>query len=252
REAALDSLVVSEQVEDITQAIFENNWRTREGLIDVLERLRAVSALADIATQHPKLDAQRLAIRSLGRVEDKAAQIPLRALLRSNHRDLAVEALGVVGDVSDVVRVRALLKDERADVRRRAALALVKLAGHEHLKDLVLLLGDPHHSVRFAMLEPLVSFGEQGAQTLFSVYPHLPVVGKLLALRLFGQLHFAPASPILEDALRDDLWPVQLAAVQSIGNLGGMRWGAILKKAQNKVSSPVVIRAIQDVLEQLQ
>lgn len=252
RDAALDSLVVSGKVQEITLGVFENNWRTREGLIGVLERLGAVSALADIANQHSKLDAQRLAIRSLGLVGDHAAQMPLRALLKSEHRDLAVEALGLVGDASDIARVRVLLQDERADVRRRAALALVKLAGREGLNDLALLLGDSHHSVRFAMLTPLASFGEYGAQAVFMTYPQLPIVGKQLALRLFGQLKFEPARFILEDALMSEIWQIQLSAVEAMSRWGSVRWVSVLQKAKDNVSSPIVMRSVQDAIEQLQ
>jgi hypothetical protein len=248
RETAQDSLVASGQVHGVANAVFENNWRTREGLISVLERMGAVAALADIATRHSKLDAQRLAIRSLGLVGNPEAQVPLRFLLKSEHRDLVVEALGLVGDTSDIVRTRALLQDERADVRRRAALALVKLAGEGAVGDLVLLLGDPHHSVRFAVFDPLQSYGHLGAQAALVVYDGLPMVGKQLALRLFGQLHYAPAYGILESALVNEPWPIQLAAVRAIGVGGEATWVPILKNAENKVSSPIVGMAIQDAI----
>ena len=253
RESAQDSLVASGHVQEVATAVYENNWRIREGLIAVLERMGAVDALLHIATQHSKTDAQRLAIRSLGRTGHADAQAPLRLLLASEHRDLAVEALGLVGDRSDVVRVRALLGDERADVRRRAALALVQLAGEEAIDDLVFLLGDVHHSVRFAVFTPLLAFGHPAGSAVLTGYDHLPMVGKQLALRLLGQLRDPLAQAIFEDALaRDTQWPIQMAGVRALVAWGDSQWIPILKKAQNEVSSPIVKMAIRDAIKQLQ
>lgn len=252
RDAALDSLVVSGQIQEVKQAVFETGWRTREGLITALERMGAVDGLAHIATQHGKQDAQRLAIRNLGRSGHVTAKVPLRVLLQSEHRDLAVEALGLVGDVSDVVRVRTLLTDERADVRRRAALALAKLAGRGALPDLVLLLGDEHHSVRFAVFASLLSFDQQGAEVTVAAYSGLPLVGKILALRLFGQLQYDPALATIESALATSSWPIQLAAVRAVTAWKMNHWEAILEKGEHRVSSPIVTRAIQDAMSQLQ
>jgi len=253
REAAMDSLVVSGQVAEVTHAVYENNWRTREGLIAVLERLGAVDALAHIARQHPKTDAQRLAIRSLGKMGHADAQVPLRHLLTSEHRDLAVEALGLVGDQTDIVRVRHLLQDERADVRRRAALALVQLAGDDAIDDLVFLLGDVHHSVRFAVWTSLLAFGSPSADAAWGVYDRLPVMGKQLALRLFGQLRYPLAQPLFEDVLKKEtFWPLQVTGVRALAEAKDAKWIPILKKAQKEVSSPIVKMAIQDAIEQLQ
>jgi hypothetical protein len=253
RESAIDSLVISGQVDAVTQVLYEQNWRTREGLIAVLERLGAVDALARIATQHSKTDAQRLAIRSMGKIGQADAQMPLRNLLTSEHRDLAVEALGRVGDQTDIVRVRYLLQDARADVRRRAALALVQLAGNQAIDDLVFLLGDPHHSVRFAVFTSLLGFGLPSADAILPVYDGLPVVGKQLALRLFGQLRYSLAQAIFEDVLgKETFWPLQVAGIRALAEGKDAKWIPILKKAQKEVSSPIVKMAIQDAIEQLQ
>lgn len=253
REAAQDSLVASGHVQEVANAVYENNWRIREGLIIVLERMGAVDALAHIATQHAKIDAQRLAIRSLGKTGQANAQVPLRLLLSSEHRDLAVEALGLVGDPSDIVRVRALLKDERADVRRRAALALMQLVGAGAIGDLAVLLGDKHHSVRFAVFSSLLLFGHSSAHAVLAVYDDLPMVGKQLALRLLGQLQDPSSQALFENALASDTqWPIQVAGVRALVAWGDAKWIPILKKSQNEVSSPIVKMAIRDAIRQLQ
>lgn len=252
REAALDSLVASGQTQPLVQAVFDNGWRTRDGLIVVLERMGAVPALIDIATQHDKVDAQRLAIRSLGRVGGRKAQVALRGLLQAEHRDLAVEALGLVGDVSDIKRIRPLLKDKRADVRRRAALALLHLGGPEEIGEVVGLLGDPHHSVRFAVYGALVPFQKRSVTAVLLVYEALPLVGKQLSLRLFGQVRDESARVVVEDALMGEAWPIQLSAVQAIDAWQSREWLPVLKKAQKEVSSPIVFRAIEDVIKHWQ
>lgn len=252
RNAALDSLVASGDIARVTQAVFSNAWRVREGLIDVLEQQGAVDALGQIAHQHPKVDAKRLAIRSLGRVGKKEARDVLRVLLTSEHRDLAVEALGLVGDRSDADAVRALVQDERADVRRRAVLALAALLGEDALLDLAMLLGDVHHSVRFAVYDRLLTFGDAGAQVVVMNYHGLPTVGKWLALRLFGQLHYTPAKIILEHALGSEDWMLQQASVEAMGLWGDPMWLPILNLHQKEVSSAIVRQTMHRVMTQLQ
>lgn len=252
REAAMDSLVASGEVTAVADAVFEENWRCRDGLIAVLERLAAVDALERIANEHTKIDAQRLAIRSLGQIRQAKARAILLSLLDLEHRDLAVEALGLVGDVADTQAVSHLLQDERADVRRRAALALARLAGQAAVPKLVLLLGDAHHSVRFAVYDAVLAFGQTGAQVTAEIYDGLSVVGKQQALRLFGELRFLPAQVILTEALRGEQWQIQLAAVRALAVWGDDVWGPTLKKAQKEVSSPIVKMAIQQTIAALE
>lgn len=248
REAAMDSLVASGEVTAVADAVFKENWRCRDGLITVLERLAAVDALERIAKEHTKIDAQRLAIRSLGQVRQAKARAVLLSLLDSEHRDLAVEALGLVGNAADTQAVSQLLQDERADVRRRAALALARLAGPAAVPKLVLLLGDAHHSVRFAVFDVVLNFGQTGALATVKIYDGLSVVGRQQALRLFGQLHFLPAQAILTEALWAEQWQIQLAAVRALAVWGDDVWVPTLKKAQKEVSSSIVKMTIQQTI----
>ncbi|MDA0709376.1 MAG: HEAT repeat domain-containing protein [bacterium] len=252
RNAAVDSLVAAGDVQATSQAVYDTNWRGREGLIQALERMGAVGELAGIAERHTKLDAKRLAIRSLGRSGKPDARVPLRLLLTSENRDLAAEGLGLVGDATDIVRVRALLSDDRSEVRRRAALALVGLHDERALDALAELLGDPNHAVRFGVYPPLLQAGQPGAAAVWRVYPGLPAPGRQLALRLFGDLRYQPARDMLEKSVAEGPWPVQLSAVRAIGAWGKAEGIDVLKKAARHVSSPIVQAAIRDALAQLQ
>jgi HEAT repeat protein len=248
RNAAMDSLVSSGDIDGVALSVYESGWFAREGLIVVLERMGvdAAPALIDIATHHPKVDAQRLAIRSLGRVGGKMARDVLVTMIHGPHRDLAVEGLGQVGDSSVVSVIKPLLKDEWPDVRRRAALALIAREGVAALDVVIPMLSDGHHGVRFAVAEALTGVGEPVAEGLAKHYASLSWAGRFLALRLIGQLGH-PVS-VLTAALQEEDWALRAAAVDNIGLLGKTDLQSILKKALNRESHPVVrLRLVQTI-----
>lgn len=245
RVAAIDSLVAFGDVEWISQAVYETGWRERDGLIDVLEQLKATSELEGIARNHPKVDAQRLAIRSLGRV-GVSARDPLLALVHSAHRDLVVEGIGKVGDARDVALVRTLLADEHPDVRRRAVLALVALLGSEAADDVAVLLADAHHGVRFASAKALVALGDVGGQAVLTHYDVLPVVAQFTALGVLGRLHYEPARDLLLEILGHADWSLRSAAVDALGLFGDTR--AVLKNMLNTETHPFVRARLQQAL----
>jgi len=247
RTAAIDSLVVLGDVERIGQAVYKGGWRERNGLIDVLEKigLQAVPVLVDVARNHPKVDGQRLAIRSLGYI-GAVARDSLQSLVKLQHRDLVAEALGRVGDKRDVAVVRALLFDAHYDVRRRAALAFLNLAGDEAAQDLAMLLADAHHGVRFAAAEALVTLGDSGGQATLAYYEHLPVMGRFLALGVFGRLRYAPAQDLMKRALFSDDWSLRSSAVRALVVFDDAR--SVLEALADKEKHPVVQTHIQQVL----
>jgi len=221
RKAAIDSLVASGDVAWIANAVYDVGWRERGGLIDALEKIGAdaVPGLVSIARTHPKNDAQRLAIRSLGYV-GISARDSLREMIGSVHRDLVVEALGRVGDARDVLLVRPLLFDVHYDMRRRAALALVQLSGDKAAEDLCLLLSDAHHGTRFAGAGALVTLGEAGGRAVLARYDELSDSGKFLAHGIFGQLKYAPARDLVLETLHHNDWGLRSAAVTALDAFG--------------------------------
>jgi HEAT repeat protein len=245
RVAAIDSLVASGDVEWISQAVYETGWRERDGLIDALERIVATSELVDIARNHPKVDAQRLAIRSLGRV-GILARDALLALMHSPHRDLVVEGVGNVGDARDVAVVRTFLADAHPDVRRRAALALVALTGDEAVDDLALLLGDSHHGVRFVSAEALVALGDVSGQAVLTQYDALSVAGQFTALGVLGRLRYEPARVLVFEVLGHADWSLRSAAVEALVFLGDAK--TVLKRMLDTEPHPFVRARLQEAL----
>ncbi len=251
RNAAMDSLVSSGDIDGVALAVYESGWFVREGLFIVLERIGedAVPALIDIATHHAKVDAQRLAIRGLGRVGGKMARDVLVTMVHGPHRDLAVEGLGQVGDSSLVVVIKPLLKDKWPDVRRRAALALIALEGVAALDVVIPMLSDGHHGVRFAVAEALMGVGEPVAEVLAKHYVSLSWAGRFLALRLIGQLG-RPVS-VLMVALQEEDWALRAAAVDNIGLLGKSNFIKVLEKMRNRERHPVVRLRIDQAIKRL-
>ena len=133
-----------------------------------------------------------------------------------------------------------------SDVRRRAALALVALAGHEAADDLAVLLGDSHHGVRFVSAEALVALGDVGGQAVVAHYAVLPVVGQFTALGVLGKLRFEPARDLVMEVLRHADWSLRSAAVDALGLFGKTK--AVLKKMLDTESHPFVRARLQQAL----
>ena len=247
RTAAIESLVATGDVDGIGQAVYREGWRERDGLIDALEKIGvdAVPVLVDLARHHPKVDGQRLAIRSLGFV-GLVARDSLLALVAIKHRDLIVEALGRIGDKRDVPLVRSLLADGHPDVRRRAALALFSLAGKSAATDLAMLLDDAHHGVRFVAAEALVGLGDVGGQAIFDYFANLSIRGQFLALGVLGRLQYLPAKDLMMQVLLRDDWSLRSAAVLSLAVFNDSK-SVLLAHAKHE-KHPVVCVQLREVL----
>lgn len=242
REVAIDSLVLSRQVDAIAEAVYDSGWWTREGLITALGRMGSDAAplLIDIATQHPKVDAQRLAIIGLGRVGGETAREGLLAMISGPHRDLVAQALGTLGDVVAVPYLRTLLCDSLAETRRRAALALVALEGVGALDVLMPLLSDDHYSVRFAVADALGDLGGPAESALIKNYDALSVMGRFQVLRILGRLGDDQGVAMLLVALSDDHWLLRAAAAENMGLSKRLDLYTQLQNALHQEHHPVV------------
>ena len=103
-------------------------WGAR-GLLHVWHERAAAQVLAGLADEHwrPAEMCLRVAARrEIGGAGDQAARLTTHALPRV--RAQALRALAVVGDTEHVECVRDRLDDPDPEVRRRAALALERLA----------------------------------------------------------------------------------------------------------------------------
>ena len=128
--------------------------------------------------------------------------------------------MGVLGDSTAAPFLRALLHDGHPDVRRRAALALKQITGYRSVVDLVILLDDPHHGVRFAVVDALIDLGNMAGETALLHWKDLGLPGKMSAIKLWRGLHFVPALPILEQLIRHRDWSLRASAIDALGALG--------------------------------
>ena len=249
RSAAIDSLaaVGAEGVAGLGQTLQEAGWRAQEGILDALTRIgpASVPLLAQAARNHPDEDTRRRAIRALGRVGGTAARDSLLILLDGGQRDIVLEALGTIGDSTVVPDVLRFLADPVSDVRRRAVVALGKMAGTGAVGQMIGALSDSHHGVRFAAAGGLETMGVPAAKALLSQVEGLPLPGRYLAIRTLGRLRYAPAGGFLTHVLRGRDWSLRAAAAEALGLLGTGDGAEALGEALRRERHPFVRERIR-------
>ena len=246
----LDELGI-EGVERLGEALDEVGWRAREAILDALVRIGpgATPLLMRVARAHPKVDARRVAVRSLGAIGGTAVRDSLLELLDTPERDMVVQALGTVGDPAAGPLIRGLVDDACVDVRRQAVIALGKTTGVQAVDLLVDGLMDPHHSVRFAAAGAIESLGPEGAGVLLERLDRLSGPSRYLAVRTLGRLGYRPAADRLTQLLADDDWGVRAAAAEALGRLDEDVGRSALEEALRVERHPFVRERIQISLQ---
>lgn len=251
RSAAIDSLAAlgADGVAGLGQTLQEADWRAQEGILDALTRIGPVSVapLAQTARNHRVEDTRRRAIRALGRVGGAAARDSLLMLLGGGERDIVLEALGTIGDSTVVPDILRFLADPAPDVRRRAVVALGKMAGTGAVGQMIDALSDSHHGVRFAAAGGLETMGVPAAKALLSQVEGIPLPGRYLAIRTLGRLRYAPARDFLAHVfvLRGRDWSLRAAAAEALGWLGTGGGAETLEEALRRERHPFVRERIR-------
>jgi HEAT repeat protein len=62
--------------------------------------------------------------------------------------------------------------------------------------------------------------GDRAGASALTHWADFGFAGRISAMKLCGQLHFAPALPILKRLLRDPDWSLRAAAADALGALG--------------------------------
>jgi HEAT repeat protein len=220
-------------------------------ILDALVRIGpgATPLLMRVARTHPKMDARRVAVRSLGAIGGAAARDSLLELLDTPERDMVTQALGAVGDPATWQVIRGLLDDACVDVRRQAVIALGKTMGVRAAGRLVDGLMDPHHSVRFAAAGAIESLGPEGAGVLLERLDGLSGPSRYLAVRTLGRLRHEPAADTLARLLADDDWGIRAAAAEALGRLDTDVSRPALEEALRVEKHPFVRERIQISLQ---
>ncbi len=246
----LDELGV-EGLDQVGEALYEVGWRAREVILDALVRIgpRATPLLMRVARRNPKVDARRVAVRSLGAIGGRAVQDSLLELLDTPERDMVVQALGAVGDPATGPLIRRFVDDACVDVRRQALIALGKTTGAQAVDLMVDALMDQHHSVRFAAAGAIESLGSEGAGALLEGIDQLSGPSRYLAVRTLGRLRYRPAAGRLARLLADADWGIRAAAAEALGRLDEDVGRLALEGALRVEKHPFVRERIQISLQ---
>jgi HEAT repeat protein len=243
RTRAVDSLttVGRSRTELLDEGLRTAGWRGREGIFDALSRVgeAALPVLMTAARAHPKPDARRLAVRAVGQVGGPAACDSLVGLLQGGERDLAAQGLGESGDPALVPALVDLLQDERPAVRRRALVAIGRLAGADEAARVAEMVMDPDHGVRFAAAGSLIEMGPAAVEALAQRVNSMSVASKVITAHTLGRLKDVRAVPCLESLLHSADWAVRSAAVAGLIYLGDTASAQMAKQAASEERNPL-------------
>ena len=185
----------------------------------------AIVVLSDAARQHdPTLRAA--ALKGLGRLGNRDAIPLLKMALAKGQvfdRVAAGESLLLMGDSSGVGVLRATLNDHsEGNARAMAAVAL----GYAHDPASVVLLRqsltDQNVDVRIGAAAALTHYNDPGGIAYMkAAITDQDQVTRRHAAQLFDDMAFDAGRPILVKALASPDSDVQLAAVKTLGSVGG-------------------------------
>jgi HEAT repeat protein len=268
----------------LIQALESPELDIREAAIIALGRIgdaRAVPALVNALENDP--ESVIVTAGALAKIGDRRA---FEALINQmGHpnpamRQAIVSALNSIGHPDMCGRIGNLLRDENPRVRESA----VKIAGYFGYEDctdqLFALSHDPDEGVRRAVIETIVFLEDERSSTVLfnALQAEVPAVraaaaramahlegvqarDQLLAAAKDGDVwvrYFAarsltrfPSDPAWETlaqlALHDPATPVRLAAIESLGTLGGPRAEEILGPLSQSPFSEIVHTAAQAI-----
>lgn len=213
-----------ESLKSLRERLSKTDWRGREKILEMMAHFGPESLifLTEIARSHIRIDAQRLAILSLGKVGGLASRDSLMSLINSPNRDLVLEALGIIGGPAIAQKIVPFLDDEVPVVRSRAVIALGKSSGMKAMDQIINALSDPHHSVRFAAAGALEEIGLPAAKALLQRVDQISGKERYLMFQVLGRLRYNPARDLFLRALNETDWAIRAVAVEALGGLEGV------------------------------
>jgi HEAT repeat protein len=133
----------------------------------------------------------------------------------------AAENLGYFGGQEAVAPLAVLLSNPDETVRAVAARALARIGSGEAVKALANTLNDPSELTRLRMAENLERLGHVAVEQLIDTLDRGMPPGRLLAVRVLGNLRAIEASPALREAMRDEeSADVRAQAALALGKIG--------------------------------
>lgn len=133
----------------------------------------------------------------------------------------ATHTLSKIADPASTAVLLELLKDEDAEVARKAIFALGQIQNTDALKALIAALGHPNAERRNTLSNAVVVFGQAAVPLLLDVLKASDGAGRTHAAEILGLIGDPVAAGALTEALHDEVWDVQFAALSALGHLPG-------------------------------
>jgi len=204
----------------------------------------AITILSDAARQ-PDPALRAAALKGLGRLGNRDAMPLLRLALAKGQvfdQVTAAESLLLLGDNTGVELLRATLNGHaESDARATAAVALGYAHDSASLPMLREALGDENIDVRIGAAAALTHYNDAGGIAFLkgAIRDDDPITRRHAA-QLFDDVAFDAGHPILEQALSSPDVEVELAAVRTLGTVGGSAdvdlLGAVLRRSKDPIT----------------
>ncbi|MFC4456709.1 HEAT repeat domain-containing protein [Deinococcus sonorensis] len=132
-----------------------------------------------------------------------------------------VHTLSKIADPASASALTRAINDPDDEVARKAIFALGQMDHPEALTTLMGGVGHPDAERRNTLSTALVEFGHAALPPLLAALRHPDAQRRAHAADILGLLGNAGAAPALTDALQDNVWDVQFAALSALGHLPG-------------------------------
>ncbi|ULH18210.1 HEAT repeat domain-containing protein (plasmid) [Deinococcus sp. KNUC1210] len=149
---------------------------------------------------------------------------PLLELLENPDAATRLQAVHTLGKLADAASTAALsraVNDPDDGVARKAIFALGQMGHGSALSPLIAGLGHADPERRNTLSTALVEFGGVALPALLKTLQDPEAQRRTHAADILGLLGDPVAAPALTEALRDDSWEVQFAALSALGHLPG-------------------------------
>lgn len=133
----------------------------------------------------------------------------------------AVHTLSKIADPASAAALNVAVNDPDDEVARKAIFALGQMGHPDALNTLIAGVGHPDPERRNTLSTALVAFGHTALPPLLGVLRHPEAPRRAHAADVLGLLADPVAAPALTEALLDDTWEVQFAALSALGHLPG-------------------------------
>lgn len=133
----------------------------------------------------------------------------------------AVHTLSKIADPASAGALKRVVHDPDDEVARKAIFALGQMGHPDALHTLMGGVGHPDAERRNTLSTALVAFGHAALPPLLEMLGHPEAPRRAHAADILGLLGDPVAAPALTEALLDDTWEVQFAALSALGHLPG-------------------------------